>query len=84
MAGDALNLSCWAEGNPRPLISWSLRGEAAQSEGRGHSSQLTFPAVRPADGGLYVCEAANTQGRQSARVELLVHGERKRLLLPPP
>lgn len=77
MAGEPLNLSCLAEGNPRPLVSWSFRTATGQSEGRGHDGQLTLAAVRPADAGFYVCEAANTQGRQSADVELLVHGERR-------
>ncbi|CAF92862.1 unnamed protein product [Tetraodon nigroviridis] len=61
------------EGNPKPLISWSLRRHAGQSEGRGHTSQLIFPVVSPADAGIYVCEATNLKGRQSVDVELLVH-----------
>lgn len=77
MAGHPLNLSCLAEGNPRPIIRWSFRLETGQSEGRGHSGQLIFPAVSPTDAGFYVCEATNMKGRQSADVELLVHGERK-------
>lgn len=77
MAGEPLNLSCLAEGNPRPRISWSLRRATGQSEGRGPDSQLILPAVSPADAGFYVCEATNLKGTQSAAVELLVHGERK-------
>lgn len=82
-AGEPLNLSCSAEGNPKPLISWSLRRHAGQSEGRGHTSQLIFPVVSPADAGIYVCEATNLKGRQSVDVELLVHGERRRGLRLP-
>lgn len=87
MAGHPLNLSCLAEGNPRPIIGWSLRRETGQSEGRGHNNQLIFPAVSPADAGFYVCEATNMKGTQSADVELLVHGERNSglwVVLAPP
>lgn len=143
MAGDPLNLSCLAEGNPRPVIRWSSRQEAGPSEGReaglskgreaglsegreagvsvareaglsevreaglfegqeagppegqeagpaegrSHTGQLVFPAVSLADAGIYVCEATNLKGQQSADVELQVHGERRRglvgLLSPP-
>lgn len=78
MAGAPLNLSCLAEGNPKPTISWSLRRESGQSEGRGQSAQLVLMAVSPTDAGFYVCEATNLKGNQSAGVEFLVHGERKR------
>lgn len=60
------------------MISWSLRLESGQSEGRGQSAQLVVMAVSPTDAGFYVCEATNVKGNQSADVEVLVHGERKR------
>uniref|UniRef100_H2TGZ5 Ig-like domain-containing protein n=1 Tax=Takifugu rubripes TaxID=31033 RepID=H2TGZ5_TAKRU len=71
--GAPLNLTCLAEGNPKPTISWSLRRESGRSEGRSQNGQLVLLSVSPADAGFYVCEATNTKGSQSADVELLVH-----------
>ncbi|KAF1372075.1 hypothetical protein PFLUV_G00260580 [Perca fluviatilis] len=73
MAGSRLELGCSAEGNPEPTVSWSFGGAGGRPEGRGQGSQLILAAVSLADAGRYDCHAQNTEGRQTAHLELTVH-----------
>lgn len=75
MAGSPLTLSCLAEGNPEPMISWSFRTAGGRSVARGRGRQLVFMAVSLSEAGQYDCEARNTEGNQTAGVEVAVHGE---------
>ncbi|KAM3619818.1 uncharacterized protein V6R79_014029 [Siganus canaliculatus] len=73
MAGDPLTLTCSAEGNPEPSITWSSRTTAGQSVPRGRGPELVFSAVSLSDAGRYECHAHNTEGNQSATVDVTVH-----------
>lgn len=75
MAGSPLTLSCLAKGNPKPIINWTFMTATGWSEGRGQGSQLIFKDVGLSDAGHYVCVATNTEGNQSANVEVVVHGK---------
>lgn len=76
MAGSRLALSCLAEGNPEPMITWSFRSAGGQSEVQAQGHQLVFPAAGLSQAGRYDCEARNTEGYQNTSVEVTVHGER--------
>ncbi|XP_041862703.1 vascular cell adhesion protein 1b [Melanotaenia boesemani] len=73
MAGSSLGLSCSAEGNPEPNVTWSFRTEDRRSLLRSRSGQLFLSEVRLSDGGRYMCEVRNTEGSQTASVNVTVH-----------
>ncbi|KAM7387857.1 hypothetical protein PAMP_024068 [Pampus punctatissimus] len=73
MAGSTLTLTCSAEGNPEPLITWNFRMADGRSLPQGQGSQLVIAAVSLSQTGWYECEARNTEGNQTAAVEVTVH-----------
>ncbi|CAK6984674.1 vascular cell adhesion protein 1b, partial [Scomber scombrus] len=72
MAGSPLTLSCSAEGNPDPLVTWSFR-TADGPVRRGGGPQLALTAMSPSQAGWYDCEATNTEGNQTASLQVTVH-----------
>ncbi|XP_040896994.1 vascular cell adhesion protein 1b [Toxotes jaculatrix] len=76
MAGSEITLNCSAEGNPQPTITWSFRTTDGQSlwRGRGQGPQLVLTAVSLSEAGRYECEARNSEGKQTAAVDVIVHG----------
>ncbi|KAG7218881.1 hypothetical protein INR49_019467 [Caranx melampygus] len=76
MADSALTLTCSAEGNPEPTVSWSVTtaGGVVLQRGSG-GRQLVFSAVSLSDAGRYECEARNSEGTGTAAVDLTVHSE---------
>ncbi|XP_034529137.1 vascular cell adhesion protein 1b [Notolabrus celidotus] len=73
MAGSRLTLNCSAEGNPEPTLTWTFRRAEGGSEGRGQGLQLVLDPVILSESGWYDCEARNTEGNQTAAVEVKVH-----------
>ncbi|KAM8875744.1 vascular cell adhesion protein 1b [Spinachia spinachia] len=73
MAGSALTLTCVAEGNPEPALTWSFRPAGGRSEGRGRGRQVVLAAVTLSEAGRYTCEARNSEGSRTAEVEVGVH-----------
>ncbi|XP_054458710.1 vascular cell adhesion protein 1b [Anoplopoma fimbria] len=73
MAGSSLTLICTAEGNPEPTISWSFRSVDGRSERRHVGRQLGLPEVSLSEAGRYDCEARNSEGNQTAAVEVKIH-----------
>ncbi|XP_022071323.2 vascular cell adhesion protein 1b [Acanthochromis polyacanthus] len=73
MDGSPLNLTCSAEGNPEPNITWSFRTVDGRSLWQGRGSELVFKAVGLSDAGQYECEARNTEGNHTATVDITVH-----------
>ncbi|XP_032428222.1 vascular cell adhesion protein 1b [Xiphophorus hellerii] len=69
MSGSPLTLSCSAEGNPEPTITWTAGGRPL-SGGRG--GQLILSAVKLSDAGRYECETRNSEGNQTADVNVTV------------
>ncbi|KAL3976927.1 protein transport protein YIF1 [Sarotherodon galilaeus] len=73
MAGSPLTLTCLAEGNPEPTITWSFRTADGRTLQRGQGSQLNFTAVELSEAGRYECDARNTEGTNSSTVDITVH-----------
>ncbi|KAK5619293.1 hypothetical protein CRENBAI_015520 [Crenichthys baileyi] len=69
MDGSPLTLSCSAEGNPEPTITWTVGGRTLQ---RGRGGQLHLSLVKLSDAGRYECEARNSVGNQTAAVKVTV------------
>ncbi|XP_029282552.1 vascular cell adhesion protein 1-like isoform X2 [Cottoperca gobio] len=73
MAGSPLTLFCSAEGNPEPVLTWIFSSADGRAEPRARGHQLVIVAVRLTDAGQYDCEARNSEGNQTAGVEVSVH-----------
>ncbi|KAM8796373.1 basement membrane-specific heparan sulfate proteoglycan core protein [Eudromia elegans] len=64
--GSAAVLPCLASGFPVPEVKWSkLEGDLPASA-RVEGGELTVPAVRAEDAGVYVCTATNRRGHETA------------------
>ncbi|XP_061894328.1 vascular cell adhesion protein 1b [Entelurus aequoreus] len=74
MAGSALVLTCLSEGNPPPVVTWTFRAARGGSTlVRGEGPKLVIPAANVSQAGRYECRAENSEGKQSAAVEVKVH-----------
>ncbi|KAM9848825.1 vascular cell adhesion protein 1b [Aulostomus maculatus] len=73
MAGSPLTLTCSAEGNPAPFLTWNFRMADGRLVPQVRDPQLIIPAANLSLAGCYICEASNTEGKQSAAVEVKVH-----------
>ncbi|XP_035031675.2 vascular cell adhesion protein 1b isoform X2 [Hippoglossus stenolepis] len=73
MVNSSLTVSCSAVGNPEPTITWSFRTTDGRSLLRGRGHQLVVKAVSLFDAGRYECEARNSEGNQTAAVDVTVH-----------
>uniref|UniRef100_A0A3Q2EJI5 Vascular cell adhesion molecule 1 n=1 Tax=Cyprinodon variegatus TaxID=28743 RepID=A0A3Q2EJI5_CYPVA len=69
MAGSPLTLSCSAEGNPEPTITWTVGGRFLHSAPDG---LFVLSAVELSDAGRYECKAINSEGNQTAAVDVSV------------
>lgn len=63
--GSSHSLSCLAEGDPTPQVTWSRDSLMISTNG-----VLTFAVVARSDGGTYTCTASNTAGVVSENVFL--------------
>ncbi|XP_065510715.1 myelin-associated glycoprotein [Caloenas nicobarica] len=70
--GSDVELSCEAEGQPPPLLSWFRGPTVLQEEPVATSLRLVLPRVEPDDAGTYSCVAENRHGRHNRSVELHV------------
>ena len=74
--GDSAVLECYASGAPKPVISWFKDDTKLQRSSDvvyAESGQLlVIPQVKDEDSGSYACEATNSQGTVSHRVELII------------
>lgn len=73
MAGSPLTLTCLADGNPKPTITWSFTKTDGQSLQCGQGSQLSFTAIKLSDPGQYKCDAHNTEGNYTSTLDVTVH-----------
>ena len=68
-------LSCDADGNPVPIISWTRDGSLVNTSGRFSFSadkrQLTITNVNRTDSGKYRCVASNKLGNDTSNVATL-------------
>ena len=68
---DEVTISCKAEGNPVPKISWSRDGKSLA----GGGSTLTFNRIQYSDVGYYTCTAKNTANELTSSADIIVDGE---------
>ena len=68
--GENVTLSCKADGNPVPTISWTRNGSPVDESGRISFSedkkQLTITNVSRTDSGEYQCVASNSLGNDTS------------------
>ena len=73
--GGNVTLSCKADGNPVPTISWTRNGFPVDGSGRISFSedkkQLTITNVSRTDSGEYQCVASNSLGNDTSNVVTL-------------
>ena len=63
-AGNDVDLTCHAEGSPRPNITWTRKyGRLPSGEERAETPVLKIPNVDRFDDGEYVCIADNKVGK---------------------
>ena len=69
----SFQVTCQAEGFPRPTVTWSRVGMSLPA-GRVVVNQgaLTIKNLTPADSGLYDCVATNIMGTKKARTNVAV------------
>ncbi|XP_061638469.1 protein turtle homolog B isoform X1 [Phyllopteryx taeniolatus] len=74
--GGSILLSCSAQGNPKPVISWLREGEelATNAKYSAHDGSLTILGITRDDRGAYTCRAYSDQGEVLHTTRLLVQG----------
>lgn len=73
--GSSLTLTCKAEGNPKPVFTWTALKPDGQSVEMGKSQDLFMHNVSLSDAGTYQCDVSNDLGRQSTAVSVVVQGK---------
>lgn len=66
-----VTLSCKADGEPTPTISWKKEGNNTilpSTDGK-----LIFTNLKPRDKGKYMCIAHNSEGNATATADLMLH-----------
>lgn len=69
LVGGSLSLTCVANGNPAPVITWRKDDTVLQTGG-----ELAVPEVSADSAGLYTCQASNSQGNVSQSTRVSVKG----------
>ena len=72
-----MNLSCLAEGNPSPKITWEFSGQPISTTSSDFvispsGSQLRIDSVKTLNGGVYTCVATNVVSESRRSVQLSV------------
>ncbi|KAM8889906.1 vascular cell adhesion protein 1b [Synchiropus picturatus] len=73
LTGQPLTLTCAAEGNPEPKVSWYLLGAGGLTE-MTLGPELVFPALSQSQTGVYICVAQNSLGSRDESVAINVQG----------
>ena len=73
-------LDCNSTGNPPPTVPWfhfSLHVPEPDDTrlSQPPNNSLIVEEVEEGDGGVYVCQAVNEAGSETAQIELVVYGE---------
>ena len=61
-----LKLYCHADGNPQPVIAWTLLDNNQTMD--GEEERLTLQRAQKSDSGIYVCTASNFLGNDSKTI----------------
>uniref|UniRef100_A0A8C4S618 Immunoglobulin superfamily member 9 n=1 Tax=Erpetoichthys calabaricus TaxID=27687 RepID=A0A8C4S618_ERPCA len=76
LEGAFLSLTCAAEGNPRPAISWSKENRVLEKNDKQevYNGTVSLYSVKRSTAGAYKCQASNEAGNITHSTELLVQG----------
>ncbi|XP_049427629.1 basement membrane-specific heparan sulfate proteoglycan core protein-like [Epinephelus fuscoguttatus] len=74
--GEPVSVECRATGRPRPTMSWKRQSSTLQlvTKEINDANIIQWPAVHPDDGGVYICQAENSEGVTEVKVEIIVGG----------
>lgn len=73
--GEKAEFRCNASGIPTPRITWERLGSNLPGGVLDRNGLLTIPSAGPKDAGTYSCKAINSEGEDSANVQLEVIGK---------
>ena len=73
--GEKAEFRCNASGIPTPSITWERLGSNLPNGALDRYGLLVILSVGPEDAGVYICKAVNSEGEDSATVQLEVIGE---------
>ena len=74
--GQKAEFLCKASGIPTPSITWERLGSDLPSSALARNGLLTIPSAGPEDSDTYTCKAVNSEGEDSANVQLEVIGKK--------
>ncbi|XP_042247451.1 basement membrane-specific heparan sulfate proteoglycan core protein-like [Thunnus maccoyii] len=74
--GDPVSVECRATGRPRPTLTWKRQGSTLQlvTVEANDVNTIKWPAARPEDSGVYICQAENNEGVTEVKVVITVEG----------
>ncbi|XP_078373536.1 basement membrane-specific heparan sulfate proteoglycan core protein-like [Oculina patagonica] len=70
--GEKAEFRCNASGIPTPSITWERLGSDLPNGALDRNGLLIIPSAGPEDAGVYFCKAMNSEGEDSANVQLEV------------
>ena len=73
--GEKAEFRCEASGIPSPIITWERLGFNLPKGALDRNGLLIIPSAGPEDAGTYICKAVNSEGDDSAKVQLEVIGK---------
>ena len=78
-AGDKVELTCLADGEPTPIVTWYKDGKIYEGSHDGQTPgpydyQLAFNGLEIADSGSYMCNVSNSFGFLTYTYNLTVEG----------
>lgn len=74
--GEKAEFRCNASGIPTPSITWERLGSHLPNGALDRNGVLVIPSAGPEDAGVYICKAINSEGQDSANVQLEVIGKK--------
>ena len=73
--GEKAEFRCKASGKPTPIITWERLGFDLPKSALARNGLLITPSAGSEDAGTYICKAVNSEGEDSANVQLEVIGK---------
>ena len=76
---------CYVTGNPAPKVVWSkVLGQLPVGRSSTNNGSLSLLRIQKSDSGLYLCNASNLLGTQTAHTQLVVVNPPRFVNRPPP
>uniref|UniRef100_A0A8D2ALQ5 Vascular cell adhesion protein 1 n=1 Tax=Sciurus vulgaris TaxID=55149 RepID=A0A8D2ALQ5_SCIVU len=70
--GSSVNMTCFSDGFPTPMILWSRQLSNGDLQQLSENTTLTLISTTVEDSGIYVCEGINQAGISRKEVELII------------